>query len=77
MNRYDRDERENTHPAHPIRNFFYILYSLLNAVAFVAVFFAIQNRGTPLFYAILIGAALLCAIALFVGVIKPLARRKK
>lgn len=53
------------HPRHPVRNFFYVLYTLFNAVSFGTLFYAIA-ADEPL---VTIGAAACVAIAVLVGIV--------
>ena len=65
----------NNHPAHPVRNFFYTLYSLLNALAFVAFFYALYNAELPSRGIVLGASGALLACALFFGILRPAFRK--
>ena len=62
-----------SHAVRPIRNFFYAIYSLLNAVAFTSFFYhlyLVDRSGTDT--AVMIASGAVAVIGLFVGVLKPL-----
>ena len=67
--------QEREHRAHPVRNFFYVIYSLFNLLAFLGFFYALYAVSLPLrtVYLIVTGAVLV--LALFVGVFRPLFRK--
>lgn len=68
---------ENEHRAHPVRNFFYTVFSLLNIFSFVAFFYALADKALPFRFALLIGAGALTVLALLFGVLRPLLRTKR
>ncbi len=70
-------QKESTHPEHPIRNFFYLLWSLVNALSYVGFFYALATPTLPYRGILLpmLGAAL--CIALIFGVFCPLFGKKK
>ena len=68
---------DNGHGAHPVRNFFYTLYSLLNLLAFVGFFFAFYAIGFPMRRMSLVVTGAILLFALIFGVLRPLARRKR
>lgn len=70
-------QHENNHPAHPIRNFFYVIYSLINLSAFIGFFYAICNTALPLRSLCIAVTAGVLALALIAGVFLPLRRAKK
>ena len=67
---------ENGHRAHPVRNFFYTLYSLLNIFAFATFFCALAQKDLPLRPMLLVVAGTFILLALFFGVLRPLFRIK-
>ena len=73
--RKNRKERQSDkgHGSHPVRNFGYLLYTLLNAAAFVGLFYGIGTANAPL--------AALCAalvlLAFLVGIVRPMRHRKR
>ena len=67
----------NNHPAHPVRNFFYTLYSILNALAFVVFFYALYSATLPMRVIVLCVSGALVACALAFGAIRPLLRAKR
>ena len=69
--------RQNGHRAHPVRNFFYTLYSLLNAAAFVGFFYALYAPNFPMrtMHLVVTGAVVL--VGLLVGILGPLFRRRR
>ena len=69
--------KETAHPTHPVRNFFYVLWSLLNLFAFLAFFFALSREALPLRMPILIGAGAVLALAIFFGFFRPLFTAKR
>lgn len=62
-----------THRRHPIRNFFYFLYTLLNALAFCAFFYALEKSDV----ALAVGAGAIVAIAILVGVVDAVLPKRK
>ena len=71
------NQRESaSHPAHPIRNFFYVLWSLLNAAAFVLGFFLLVCEPCPYGTLLMLLCAVTVLVALVFGVIRPLVRGK-
>ena len=68
---------ENGHPSHPVRNFFYTLYSLFNAAAFLGFFYALYAVELPMrtLHLALTGALVL--LGLFFGVLRPIRRAKR
>ena len=61
------------HRKHPIRNFFYFLYTLLNAAAFVTLFYALNKAA----YTLAVGAGAIVAIAVLVGVVDALLPKRR
>lgn len=61
------------HRRHPVRNFFYFLYTLLNAVAFGVLFCALE-RGDV---ATAVGAGAVVAVAVLVGVVNAVLPKRK
>ena len=57
---------EKAHRRHPVRNFFYFFYTVLNAVAFGALFYALNLADM----ALAVGAGALVSIAVLVGVVR-------
>ena len=57
---------EKAHRRHPVRNFFYFLYTALNATAFCTLFYALDKADVTL----AVGAGALVSIAVLVGVIR-------
>ena len=70
-------QKTGNHREHPARNFFYALYSVTNIFAFAVFFFALYKESLTARIPIMIVAGALLALALYVGVIRPLARRKR
>ncbi len=73
--RYEANKREE-HRQRPVRNFFYTLYSLLNAAAFSAFFYLLfteERQGEQT--ALMIGAGILVAFGVIFGIIRPLLRK--
>lgn len=68
---------ENEHRAHPVRNFFYVIYSIINLAAFVGFFYALASVSLPLRSVVLIVTGAVLALGVSVGVVRPLCRRKK
>ena len=68
---------ENEHRAHPVRNFFYVLYSFINLAAFLGFFYGFYAISMPKRTWLLIatGAVLVCA--LFFGALYPLFRSRR
>lgn len=66
----------SSHPAHPIRNFFYVLWSLWNAAAFVLGFFLFACAPFPYRTVLLLLCAVTVLVAFVFGVIRPLMRGK-
>lgn len=69
-------QQADGHREHPVRNFFYVLYSVVNIVAFLGFFCALYVDGMTARIPILIATGALLAVALFTGVVRPLMRRK-
>lgn len=67
---------ENAHPAHPVRNFFYVLWSLLNALAFALGFFLFAVEPFPYSTVVLFLCAVTVLAAIVFGIIRPLFRGK-
>ena len=53
---------------HPVRNFFYLLYTLLNATSFCGFFYGLAH-GERLW---MIGAGALLTVAILVGIVNEL-----
>lgn len=70
-------QQENNHPTHPIRNFFYVLWSFLNMLAFVGFFVALATEDLPLRPVLIIGTAVVMIFALLFGFFRPLLRAKR
>ncbi len=70
-----KDERNGVeiHRRHPIRNFFYFLYTLLNALAFGALFYALEKGDTVL----AVGAGAIVTVAVLVGVVDTVLPKRK
>ena len=69
--------RETEHRAHPVRNFFYVLYSFLNILAFVVFFYLLYNVELPMRTLLLVLTGAILALALFAGVVRPLWRARR
>ena len=69
--------RENEHRAHPVRNFFYVLYSFLNIVAFVGFFYALYSVTLPMRTLVLILTGVVLVLALAMRVLRPLFRARR
>lgn len=69
-------KEQNNHPAHPVRNFFYVLWSLINALAFAGFFFALAEEKLPYRPYLVIGTATLLVFALVFGIFRPLLKRR-
>ena len=67
----------NDHPTHPVRNFFYVLYSIVNALAFVGFFYALYSESLPARGILLgvFGAILASAVAF--GIFSPFSRARR
>ena len=61
----------NTHPKHPVRNFFYVLYSLFNAFCFLTFFYALYAPTLPSRLITMIATGGVCLLALAFGVFRP------
>ena len=70
-----KSRQENTHPTHPVRNFFYTLWSLVNLCAFLVLFYALGMAGSPLRIPLLLGAGGVLLIARVFGFFRPLIKR--
>lgn len=70
-------QKENTHPTHPIRNFFYALWSLANAIAYVAFFYVLATPSLPYRSLVAVSLAAVLAAALAFGFICPLFGKKR
>lgn len=70
-------QQENNHPTHPVRNFFYVLWSFLNILAFVGLFVALATKDLPYRPVCIIVAAALLILALLFGFFRPLLRAKR
>lgn len=66
-------KEESSHEAHPVRNFLYLLYTFLNAAAFVGLFYG-ETVGLR---AVSLPSLALLVLALFVGVIDAMKKRKR
>ena len=62
------------HPAHPIRNFFYVLWSLLNAAAFTLGFFFLATEPFSYRIPLIVLCGGIVFVALVVGIVRPLIR---
>lgn len=67
-----REMHTSEHKGHPIRNFFYFLYTLFNAAAFGTLFYALEKGGTLL--GVAAGAAV--AVAVLVGIVDAVVHRR-
>lgn len=64
------------HPAHPVRNFLYAIWSLVNALAFAGFFFALATRTLPYRPTVILGCATLMVIGAVFGFFRPLLKRR-
>ena len=64
---------ESDHPSHPIRNFFYFIYTIINVLAFCLGFFFF-SVGQILYTAV---CAAVILVAVLVGVIHAMRVRKR
>jgi hypothetical protein len=70
----DKNQRvPSDHPSHPVRNFFYFLFSILACAAFCLLFLCLERGETV--YAIASGAFVL--LSFLVGVVSAMRKRKK
>ena len=69
--------KEQQHASHPVRNFFYTLYSLLNVFAFAAFFYALYAKALPMRTPVLIVTGALVVIGIALGWIRPMLRAKR
>ena len=69
-------ENNNHHPTHPVRNFFYVLWSFLNIFAFAGFFVALATKTLPFRPVILLGTATVLVFALLLGFFRPLLKRR-
>lgn len=67
---------ENGHAAHPVRNFFYILLSLLNLAAFLGFFYALATPALLHRYVFCVLCGAWTALALVGCLIRPLFRAR-
>ena len=67
---------ENGHAAHPVRNFFYILLSLLNLAAFLGFFYALATPALVHRQVICIVCGAWVVIALAFCLLRPLFRAR-
>lgn len=67
----------NEHRTHPVRNFFYVLYSFLNILAFVGFFYALYDTAVAMRPLLLILTGALLVLALFLGVLRPFLRTRR
>lgn len=69
---------ETTHRARPVRNFFYTVYSLINAVAFTLFFYHLYLVERSLLdTGVMIVCGAVVALGAFVGILKPLFSKKR
>ena len=69
--------QKNSHPSHPIRNFFYLLWSLLNTLAFVGLFVFLTLPVLPYRPIFLFVTLVVLLLALVFGVIRPALKVKR
>lgn len=69
------EEQNNAHPSHPVRNFFYVLWSLVNAFCFIGLFYALYDPHIPLRPVFVLATATVLVFALIFGFFRPLFRR--
>ena len=67
------EKNGSTHEEHPVRNFFYFIYTLINAAAFLGVFYG-ESVGMR---TLSIPSIAVLALAVLVGVVDAMRRRKK
>ena len=67
----------SSHPNHPVRNFFYILWLLVVSVAFLALFVGISLFAETLGKILLAGGAAILLLAVIVGIIVPASKQRK
>lgn len=67
----------STHPNHPIRNFFYILWLILVLAAFVALFVGITLFADGIGKLLTFASAAILVLAIAVGVIVPAHKQRK
>ena len=70
-----KSRQENTHPTHPVRNFFYTLWSLVNLASFLLLFYALDAADSSLRIPMIVGAGAFLLVALVFGFFRPLVRR--
>ena len=70
-----QERQMDAHPAHPVRNFFYVLWSLVNILCFAGLFFALATVTLPLRPVFVLATATVLVFALIFGFFRPLFRR--
>lgn len=65
------------HPTHPVRNFFYVLWSFVNIFAFAGLFFALATASLPYRPVIVLLCGALLVFALLFGFFRPLLTVKR
>ena len=69
------EEQNKSHPSHPVRNFFYVLWSLVNVFCFIGLFYALYAPDIPLRPVFVLATATVLVFALIFGFFRPLFRR--
>ena len=67
----------SSHPNHPVRNFFYILWLLVVSAAFLALWVGISLFAETLGKILLAGGAAILLLAVIVGIIVPASKQRK
>ena len=67
----------STHPNHPVRNFFYVLWLILVLAAFVSLFVGITLFADVLGKILAAGGAAILLLGVIVGIIVPAHKQKK
>lgn len=63
---------QSEHRAHPVRNFFYVLYSLFNLAAFLCFFYALYAITLPMRVIFLIVTGAVLVFAFCFCVVRPI-----
>ena len=76
-NKNRRNNVDGSHPKHPVRNFFYVIWSLFNILCFVGFFYALYAPTLSVRWLVLIATGGVCVLAFVFGVFRPLAATRR
>lgn len=76
-NKNRQNNADGSHPKHPVRNFFYVIWSLFNILCFVGFFYALYSPALSVRWLVLIATGGVCVLAFVFGIFRPLTATRR